>query len=362
MNRGEQRCAAGLRGSARGRSPTLDGQRRPPGTSRLGWSLAALTLPLAIAGCTSLSFGLANLPTHASHIQRMADVAYGPGARQRLDIYRPATASAMAKPVIVFWYGGGWMSGSRTEYRFVGVALAQLGYVTMLADYRLYPQARFPLFLDDGAQAVAWVQRHAAEYGGDPRRIVLMGHSAGAHMAAMLALNRRFLEQAGADAGGIVGLIGLSGPYDLTPNTATLHAIFHAPFTPHDWQVLPYVSAQAPPALLLHGSRDTLVDAAATGKLATALRAQGVRVETRIYDGRGHVDTLAALSVLGRGRAPALQDIAVFMHSLEEPASAAPAAGGSSRAIAPPLLPPLMSSAAQPAADLSCVVFTLFTP
>jgi acetyl esterase/lipase len=302
---------------------------------------SALACALTLAGCTSLSFALANLPVYAAPIARTGNVAYGPGARQQLDIFRPATARARAGPVIVFWYGGGWNSGSRTDYRFVGVTLAQLGYVTVLADYRLYPQVRFPLFLDDGAQAVAWVQRHAAEYGGDPQRIVLMGHSAGAHMAAMLALNRSYLERSGADPSAIVGLIGLSGPYDLTPNTATLHAIFRAPFTPHDWQVLPYASAQSPPALLLHGGGDTLVAAAATGKLAAALRTQGVRVETRIYERRGHVDTLAALSVLGRARAPVLQDIAVFMRSLEAPASVARAAGRSSRAIAPTLLPPL---------------------
>lgn len=275
------------------------------------------TMTQMLSACTALSFGLANAPSWFSRVQRTRDVAFGADARQRLDIYRPPASVGAARPVIVFWYGGSWDNGSKKDYRFVGVALARLGYVTVLPDYRLYPQVRFPLFLDDGAQAVAWVQRHAADYGGDPSRIILMGHSAGAHMAAMLALNQRYLEQAGADPARIVGLIGLSGPYGLTPNTPTLNDIFRAPFTPHDWQVLPYVFAQAPPALLMHGRADKLVRVTNTEALAAALRAQGVPVESRIYDARGHIDMLAALSLPGRRRAPVLQDIAQFLRSLE---------------------------------------------
>ena len=88
---------------------------------------------------------------------------------------------------MVFFYGGSWTTGRRGLYRFVGAALAERGIVTVLPDYRLYPQVKFPLFVDDGALAVAWVQKHAHEFGGDPHRIVLMGHSAGGHEAAFLA-------------------------------------------------------------------------------------------------------------------------------------------------------------------------------
>jgi acetyl esterase/lipase len=305
-----------------------------PGLLRCWLLIAALTL----SACTAISFSVANLPAYYSRTARTAGVAFGDDQRQRLDIYRPPPSGGPVQPVIVFWYGGGWNSGSREDYRFVGVALAQLGYVAVLPDYRLYPQVRFPQFLDDGAQAVAWVQRHAGDYGGDPQRIVLMGHSAGAHMAAMLALNRRYLTQAGADPDRIVGFIGLSGPYGLTPNTATLQQIFRLPFTPHDWQVLAYVSAQAPPALLLHGRRDRLVLVSNTEQLAAALRSRGVRVDTRIYEARGHTDTLAALSLPARARAPVLQDIAAFMRSLDKQAGAAPLSA---------LLPPSSSSSAR---------------
>jgi acetyl esterase/lipase len=290
----------------------------------------AIAMTWLLSGCTTIAFGVANLPTYFSGIQRHAGIAYGADPRQRLDVYQPkaaaqpvaaaATATAAAagaKPVIVFWYGGSWDDGKRQDYRFVGVALARLGYVSVIPDYRLYPQVRFPLFLQDGAQAVAWVQQHAAEYGGDPQRLVLMGHSAGAHMAAMLALNRHYLEAAGADPRRIIALIGLSGPYGLTPNTAKLHDIFGPPFTPHDWQVLPYASPLSPPALLLHGGADKLVWVSNTEDLAAALRAHGVAVETRIYPNRGHVDMLAAISLPGRRRAPVLADIAAYLRTLD---------------------------------------------
>jgi acetyl esterase/lipase len=281
---------------------------------------------IGLSGCTAVSFGLANLPSYFSGIGRTAGIAFGTDPRQQLDIYRPR-GSASTKPVIVFWYGGSWDDGARQDYRFVGVALARLGYLAVLPDYRLYPQARFPQFLDDSAQAVAWLQRHAAQYGGNPRRIILMGHSAGAHMAAMLALNRRYLLAAGADPDRIIGLIGLSGPYGLTPNTPTLNIIFGAPYTPHDWQVLRYVTAQAPPTLLIHGRADKLVAVSNTEALAAALQAQGVPVASRIYDNRGHMDMLAALSVPARARAPVLREVAAFLQAQENAGGSSAAAG-----------------------------------
>lgn len=186
---------------------------------------------LLLAACSAVSFGIANFPARFSPAQRTADVPFGPARWQRADVYQPAHATGPV-PVIVFWYGGGWTEGNKEEYRFVGTALASLGFVAVLPDYRVYPDVKFPTFLDDAAAAVAWVQSHAGRFGGDPHRIVLMGHSAGAHMAAMLAINHEYLRRAGVDTHDIVGLIGLSGPYELAPNTPTLNAIFAAPYTP----------------------------------------------------------------------------------------------------------------------------------
>jgi len=288
---------------------------RPGSASRAGrWVL--LLAPLLLAGCTALSFAVANAPATYSDAHRIADIAYGKAQRQRLDVYVPPAPSTQRLPVVVFWYGGAWIDGSKNDYRFVGTALAELGYVTVLPDYRLYPEVRFPAFIEDGAQAVKWVREHAGEYGGDPSRIVLVGHSAGAHMAAMLALNRRYLHSAGVDASAIVGLVALSGPYDLDPSAPDLAPIFPPPATAADWQVLPHVTAGSPPALLLYGDRDDVVPRSAIDNLEAALRSVGGEVETRVYPNADHRDTLAALSVPARARAPVLPDIAAFLARL----------------------------------------------
>jgi acetyl esterase/lipase len=270
---------------------------------------------LLLSACSAASFGIADFPARFAHAQRTANVPFGSAPWQRADVYQPRHITG-AVPVIVFWYGGAWTEGNKDEYRFVGAALASLGFVAVLPDYRLYPQVKFPVFLDDAAAAVAWVQSHAAQFGGDPHRIVLMGHSAGAHMAAMLAINHEYLQRAGVDTRNIVGLIGLSGPYELDPNTVSLQSIFAAPYTPHDWQVLPYVASDAPPTLLIHGGSDRLVWVSNSVHLADALRQRDVPVQVAIYPHRGHGATVAALSWVARFESPTLADIDRFMHTL----------------------------------------------
>lgn len=282
---------------------------------------AILTVAAGSAACTSISFVIANVPASFGAYERRTDLPYGKERRQRLDVYVPA-GKAANRPVVVFWYGGSWQTGSRSEYRFVGAALAERGFVTVLPDYRLYPKVRFPEFLDDGARAVAWVQQHAQEYGGDPQRVVLMGHSAGAHIAAYLALKPEALTSAGARPEWVAGLVGLAGPYALAPNTRALRTIFGRPYTPTDWQPVQFVTRGAPPTFLAHGLDDILVSARQTEQLRDALRRNDVRVETRLYPDRGHVDMVAAFSVPARHRAPVLEDAARFIESL---ATAVPA-------------------------------------
>lgn len=296
--------------------------------ARAGASLAAALA----AGCTQLSFSIANVPASFGPYHRTSAIAYGVDPRQKLDVYVPDAAagesSSATRPVVIFWYGGSWDSGNRGSYRFVGAALAEQGFVTVLPDYRIYPAVKFPLFLEDAANAVAWVQKHAAEFGGDPNRVVLMGHSAGAHMAAFLAFNREFLAKHGAQPEHIVGLVGLSGPYILAPNTSVLHTIFNKPYTEADWQPANFVSAQAPPTFLAHGINDTLVSVKQTEVLRDKLRANHVRVETELYPGVGHADTVAALSIPARGRAPVLDQATTFIRSVTSTPSPAPALSG----------------------------------
>src|SRR4051812_38680783 len=194
-----------------------------------GLLLAVLALAVGVLVFVLLQggvrFAAANAPAWFGDYRRSADISYGPGARQRLDVYAPGKAAG--RPIVVFWYGGGWQHGEKSQYRFVGAALAQAGYVAVLPDYRLYPEVRYPEFVHDGAAALAWVVSHGNEFGGDPARIYLAGHSAGAWLAAMLAYD---------GATKVRGFIGLSGPYALNPTEEQYRVIFTAPYTIDDWQ------------------------------------------------------------------------------------------------------------------------------
>jgi acetyl esterase/lipase len=270
----------------------------------------ALIAALVVVACGGIAFTAANAPALFGEFDRRADVPYGTRPRQQLDVYSPWHAKD--KPIIVFWYGGGWENGRKSQYRFVGAALAKAGYVAVLPDYRLYPDVKFPAFVQDGAEALAWVASHAAEIGGDPKRIYVAGHSAGAHLAAMLAYDPSKLERVGLPADTVRGFIGLSGPYALDPNNETYRAIFAAPFTHADWQPTQLARTGAPPALLLHGEADEVVYVAHARKMAAALESIGVPVTLRTYEGRGHRDTVAAFAVPAPHKLPVLEEIRRF--------------------------------------------------
>ena len=278
-------------------------------------ALASIAAFIVFAsGCTSLSFLIANTTTLTGHYERTTSHSYGPEERQKLDVYAPK--DAQDRPVVVFFYGGSWTAGRRGLYRFVGAALAERGIVTVLPDYRLYPQVKFPVFIDDGAMAIAWVQQHAQEFGGDPHRIVLMGHSAGGHEAAFLAYDRELLQKVGAHPEWIVGLVGLSGPYALEPDSKVLNTIFASPYTAADWQPVSFVTPQSPPTLLVHGTADDVVSIKHAERLRDVLQANHVRVETQFYPDKGHADTVAGFSIPARDRTPVLDQSVSFIESV----------------------------------------------
>jgi len=272
---------------------------------------AALSIPLLIVACGGLAFTAANAPALFGNFERDANRAYGASDRQRLDVYAPP--GARDRPIIVFWYGGSWENGRKSQYRFVGAALAEAGYVTVIPDYRLYPEVKFPGFVDDAAAALAWVVSHAAEIGGDAQRVYVAGHSAGAHMAGIVAYDSARLEKLGLARDTVKGFIGLSGPYALAPDTETLHTIFGAPHKPADWQPAQLVKPGAPPALLLHGEADTVVWVSHAREMAESLKAAGVPVTLKTYPGRGHRDTVAALTPVAPRKLPVLAEIQGFV-------------------------------------------------
>jgi acetyl esterase/lipase len=273
---------------------------------------AALSL-LSLGGCSVTGVLSATTPG-AREVER--DIAYGSGPRRRLDVYRPK-ASAAPGPVIVFFYGGTWQMGEKAAYAFVGKALAASGFVAVVPDYRLYPEVRYPDFLSDCAAAVRWTRDNAARLSGDPRKLFLMGHSAGAYNAVSLALDERWLAEAGIDARReIAGVIGVSGPYDFLPlQDETLKIIFGPEATRRQTQPVEYVDGQEAPLLLLHGLKDTTVYPRNTERLADKVRSRGGRVDTRFYPSLNHTAAIGAVAAPLRFLAPVLADVASFVRA-----------------------------------------------
>ena len=276
--------------------------------------MVATGLLLALGACTPLAT-LNALAAADSH-KLVKDVAYGPSPRQKLDIYRPTgSVPTGGWPVVVFLYGGSWNSGERAQYGFVGAALASRGVLTMVADYRLYPAVRYPDFLLDSAQALAYGFKHAAEYGGNPRRVFVMGHSAGGYNAAMLALDKRWLATTDHTPRELAGFIGLASPYDFLPMTnLDAQPVFFHPNYPPDTQPMAFASAAAPPSFLAAGNTDALVDPERnTAALAALLSAAGVLVSLHRYPRANHLTLIGAFGVPLRWLAPVLDDVAGFV-------------------------------------------------
>lgn len=277
----------------------------------------ALVLPLAflLAGCSGT--GALNALTSRDTYVLKAGQPYGPDARQQLDVYQPVTAAPPGGwPLVVFFYGGSWNSGSRGDYRFVGEALAARGIVAVVADYRLYPQVSYPDFLRDSASAVAWGLAQAKALGADPKRVFVMGHSAGGYNAAMVAIDGRWLAATGHAPRELAGWIGLAGAYDFLPTRVPeVKPVFHDPDYPKDAMPVDHVSAKAPPAFLAVAARDTYVDPHInTDALIEKLEQMGVPYEFRRYERVNHLTLIGAMAAPLRFLAPVLDDVSAFVN------------------------------------------------
>jgi len=256
---------------------------------------AATLLMLLLAACSPTTVLNALAPRDGITVTN--DIRYGDQPRRLLDVYAPQPSDKPA-PVVVFFYGGNWDSGAKEMYRFVGAALAARGVLTVIPDYQLYPQVRFPAFMYDAAAAVAWTRANVARYGGDAGRLFIMGHSAGGQIATLLALDSTYLQSVDlSPQRDVCGVIGLAGPYDFLPlHSDELKDIFGPEPERQRSQPINYVSAQAPPMLLLAGSADDTVDPGNTLRLAAKLRAAGARVQDELYPGVGHKALIAAFA------------------------------------------------------------------
>ena len=240
-------------------------------------------------------------------------IAYGSDARQQLDIYAPLGRTETAHPVLIFFHGGSWRDGEREGYGFVGRAFASRGFVTVIADYRKAPKVRFPAFVQDTAATIAWVHTNIAKHDGDPECIFLMGHSAGAHIAMMAALDPQWLAAKDLKPDVIKGVIGLAGPYDFLPLTSESSKIALGQWPDlTETQPITYVRADAPPLLLLTGDKDTVVKPRNSQALADKIAALGGQPRLKIYYGVDHADIIMAVARPFRTKAPILQDVSEF--------------------------------------------------
>lgn len=283
---------------------------RPMMSRRALLSLSALSAMAAACSPLGALNGLNRLTPGDGGVKQIVDgAAFGPDPRQTLEIWAPKGATGPL-PVLVFFYGGSWNSGLRDGYGFAARALAARGFLVVVPDYRLVPQVRWPGFVEDGAAALKWVAANIAAHGGDPARVAVMGHSAGAHIALLLALDRRW-----GVADGIKAAVGLAGPYDFLPFTAggaADAALGNAPDL-NDTQPIHFARGDAPPLLLLHGLEDRTVLPRNSTRLANAVNDLGGRAEVKLYSGIGHIGILLGLSKPFRGKAPVLADASNFL-------------------------------------------------
>ncbi|WP_395699734.1 alpha/beta hydrolase [Aquabacterium sp.] len=286
---------------------------------------AAVLLAACVAFVLAAPARALNLVAAVGSLRVAEGQPYGHLPRQRYDLYRPPaeTRPLGGWPLVVFFYGGAWNRGERADYRFVGETLARRGMLVMVADYRLHPQVHYPDFLRDCASATAFALKQATAWGADAQRVYLMGHSAGAYNAAMLALDERWLGATEHRPRELAGWIGLAGPYDFLPiKTPEVQAAFHHPNVPLDSQPIRHVQADGGvpgvPALLVAGAQDSRIDPVRnTRGLAIALRQAGTPVRLREYGRLTHETAVAALAWPLQGLAPVLDEVADFVRASE---------------------------------------------
>jgi len=266
-------------------------------------------------GCQAVLFRSLNATASKTDVLTRHDVVFDSAHQLALDVYRPPNAHDA--PVVVFFYGGSWKSGKRQWYRWAGEALARRGLVVVIPDYRLWPKVRLDGFMRDGAHAVAWTREHAADYGGNPDALFLMGHSAGAHIAALLATDAHWLDTVDMQPRELAGFIGLAGPYDFLPlKDPDFIDMFGRT---HDAQLrsqpVHFVDGDEPPMLLMQGDADKTVWPRNASSMASAMQRESELVEVKMYPDIGHVGLLLAMSSTFGSKAPVLEDTMKFIHA-----------------------------------------------
>lgn len=280
------------------------------------YRITVISFSLVITACAQVAFTAINLPSRFGDMEVVRDLSYGPEPSHTLDIYIPAGAQHKHLDVIVFFYGGRWTYGDKSHYRFLGAAFTEKNFIVVVPDHRKYPHVRFPVFVEDGAKALAWVYDHIPAYHGNPERIHVAGHSSGAHIGALLAADASYLADEGKDRSLVIhDFAGLAGPYAFTPDEPDLKDMFGPPQNYPNMQVTTFIDGQQPPMLLLYGDADRTVRFSNLEKLDQRIKQNGGLVQSRIYHDVGHTGLAAALTWFNLRGTPVLHDMTKFFQA-----------------------------------------------
>ena len=265
-----------------------------------------------LGGCADVFFATVGVIGGASGVSERNNITFDPEHRLHLDVYAPQNVANA--PIVVFFYGGSWEFGKRHWYRYVGDALARNGVITLIPDYRKYPDVQFPKFMHDAARAVAWAREHARDFGGDPQRLFVMGHSAGGQIAALLACDKRYLADVNLTPRNLAGMIGVAGAYAFLPFVEHEPEIFGDDAQGrYDSQPINFVDGDEPPMLLLQGKDDDEVPPHNAEAMAERAQAMNGTTQLKLYPGVGHSSILLAFARGRVGHAPALRDTLDFI-------------------------------------------------
>ncbi|MCK4743611.1 MAG: alpha/beta hydrolase [Sulfuriflexus sp.] len=263
---------------------------------------------LFLTGCSPL--GILNATVSSDGYTSVLNQAYGKKTRQSLDVHIPNNVSDNAD-VVIFYYGGRWQYGSKEQYKFVADAFTSKGIIVVLPDYRLYPDVDWRDFIKDGAGAYQWVFENIGKYHGNPKRIFVMGHSAGAHISAMVSLDESLLDKKIRRP---CGFMGLAGPYDFLPiRDADVIRVFSSAGDLKNTQPITFINKNDPAMLLMHGRDDVSVKVGNTTRVEKRVKQIGGTVNTKLYDDVDHIDLLISLSSTFRHISPVLDDSVAFM-------------------------------------------------
>lgn len=273
-----------------------------------------LCFGLMLTGCVNLSVFVANIPTYFYDTKVYKNIIFQEKYNLALDVYMPPQSKPRQPQTIIFFYGGSWESGNKEQYKFVGSALAKEGYIVFIPDYRKFPDVKFPDFMFDAADSVAWVNAHVAEFGGEQKSIVLMGHSAGANIATLLITDKTYL---GKNYNSISSGIGLSGAYDFTPNTKNLETIFGPSEKYPLMRPVTHIDGSEPPMFLAHGLKDNIVATFNFEHMRDKLVANKVCVVSKEYPSFDHINSIGEFSWVGGKRSIILKDVVDFLKGSE---------------------------------------------